>query len=886
MTSHPIGNSTVNAMASNAGFQNKNCAKNWCLNLLMTRSRLASSLFATPLLCLAGLMVLSCLLGVAPAALAQTAPYLNANGWTVFTPTTGTGSCGNSSSNYTGTCVVFVSSSTGNDSTCAAQLPSVTIPSAGQACATITKGLSLLRSPSADWLLLKNGDTFAGQDFNGSGGQFCYLGTSSTQPLLIGTYGTGARPLVEVPGTDLTGAAMNIAECSGGTGGDKVAIVGIEFYAYTRDPSNASYRLPSSDLNGIYDLETVSSMLIENCKFSFFTMNIYIDEVLLSGNTPGANLTIRRNVIVNAYSTTSTGADGMLIDGINNLLIQENVIDSNGWNATIAGTGANALNHNLYLQCDIDGGNKCNSNVTVIGNIISNDASGSQFRSGGTITNNAFIRNPYGHNIGQPWSGVQTLVNNNVHIEQIDNTVNGGTGDSIDTINTFSSYNGNSYNRGTATYSGNIIVHSGTPDSGGGGINIDPGQVGSVVENNIACNWIQDGGAPSGALIWNQSSSSTLTGNYQDVADCNHNNYPSPDLTVGTYDTSLNTGSCNGNTVGTTANFICKARQQSEANWSNALMAAAFNAYIQAGFGITSSSSTSSSSTSSSSTSSSSTSSSSTSSSSTSSSSTSSSSANTSSASAGLVAAVLPESRSAQVGGTVTAFATIINTGTTAGAGCSISPATSLAVTFVYQTTNPTTNALTGTANTPVSIAGNNGSQSFVVALTPSAAFAPTNVAFNFSCSNVAPAPVVTGLNTVLLSASTTPTPDVVALAATMQNDGIVHVTGTPSEGEFAVATDNLGSGDTITIAANTGAATLPVAITLCQTNPQSGQCLQTPSATVTTTINSNATPTFGVFVSASGAVALNPANSRIFVTFTDSTNAVRGETSVAVETQ
>ena len=770
----------MNAMASNAGFQNKNCAKNWCLNLLMTRSRLASSLFATPLLCLAGLMVLSCLLGVAPAALAQTAPYLNANGWTVFTPTTGTGSCGNSSSNYTGTCVVFVSSSTGNNSTCAAQLPSVTIPSAGQACATITKGLSLLRSPSADWLLLKNGDTFAGQDFNGSGGQFCYLGTSSTQPLLIGTYGTGARPLVEVTGTNSTGAAMNIAECSGGTGGDKVAIVGIEFYAYTRDPSNASYRLPSSDLNGIYDLETVSSMLIENCKFSFFTMNIYIDEVLLSGNTPGANLTIRRNVIVNAYSTTSTGADGMLIDGINNLLIQENVIDSNGWNATIAGTGANALNHNLYLQCDIDGGNKCNSNVTVIGNIISNDASGSQFRSGGTVTNNAFIRNPYGHNIGQPWSGVQTLVNNNVHIEQIDNTVNGGTGNSIDTINTFSSYNGNSYNRGTATYWATSSFIVAPLDSGGGGINIDPGQVGSVVENNIACNSIQDGGAPSGALIWNQSSSQHA---HRQLPGCcgsgTHNNYPSPDLTVGTYDTSLNTGSCGGNTVGTTANFICKARQQSEANWSNALMAAAFNAYIQAGFGITSSSSSSSSSSTSSSED-------------TSSSSgpparapparappassTSSSSANTSSASAGLVAAVLPESRSAQV-----------------ATPSPPSPQSSMPARRPAPAARSPLHQPARHIRLPDHQSGNqcrdrhpqqpgqHPRQRCIAELChcahPQRRDRADQHGIQFQLHRRCPAPVVTGLNTLLLSASTTPTPDVIALVATIQNDGIVHVT-------------------------------------------------------------------------------------------------------------
>ena len=715
---------------------------------------------------------------------------------------------------------------------------------------------------------------------------------------MISAYGSGARPIVEYGSSPGNGNGYAIGSYGGGNGitsclpgGNNLAIVSIEFYNYTADPANAGFISGSaSSVNpAVYLNNYISWLLIEDCMFEFAQIQILPPNTSTFVNL-SANVTIRRSEILDVYSTGAI-VDGIYVSAINNLLIQENVFDHNGWNATVPGAGGTILNHNLYLQCDVSSG-YCNGPVTVIGNIISNDSSGSQFRSGGTITDNTFIRDPYAHNIGQPYRGVQTLVNNNVHIEQIDNTVNGGTQGAWDTINTFSSYNGanNAYNLGTATYSGNIIVHSGTPNDGGGGILINSGQVGSVVENNIACNWQQDSGAPSGELIWNQSTTSTLTGNYQDVADCNHNNYPSPDLTVGTYDTSLGTGSCGGNTVGTTANFICKVRGQSEANWSNALMADAFNTYIRAGFGITSSSSTastsSSSTTSTSSSSTTSTSSSSTSSSSTSSSSTTSTSSSSANTSAGLVAAVLPESRSAQVGSTVTAFATIINTGTTAGSGCSISPATSLPITFVYQTTNTTTNALTGTANTPVSIAGNNGSQSFVVALTPSAAFAPTNVAFNFGCSNVPAAPVVTGLNTLLLSASTTPTPDVVALAATMQNDGIVHVTGTPSEGEFAVATDNLGSGDTITVATNTGAATLPVTITLCQTNPQTGQCLQTPSATVTTTINSNATPTFGIFVSASGAVAFNPANNRIFVTFTDSTNTVRGETSVAVETQ
>jgi hypothetical protein len=83
-------------------------------------------------------------------------------------------------------------------------------------------------------------------------------------------------------------------------------------------------------------------------------------------------------------------------------------------------------------------------------------------------------------------------------------------------------------------------------------------------------------------------------------------------------------------------------------------------------------------------------------------------------------------------------------------------------------------------------------------------------------------------------------------------------------------------------VATNTGEATLPVTIAVCETNPTTGACLQTPAASVATTINAGATPTFGVFVTASGTVPFRPANYRIFVTFTDSTNAIRGETSAA----
>ena len=189
-----------------------------------------------------------------------------------------------------------------------------------------------------------------------------------------------------------------------------------------------------------------------------------------------------------------------------------------------------------------------------------------------------------------------------------------------------------------------------------------------------------------------------------------------------------------------------------------------------------------------------------------------------------VVAAVLPASRSIVVGGTATAFATIVNsTGSTLN-GCTITPLTPVPAGFLYQTTNPRTNALTGTPNTPVSI-GANASQSFLIALTATATQTPTQVTFGFNCGGAPAAAITTGVDTLLYSASSSAVPDIVALAATVQNDGILHITGTNGSNAFAVASVNVGASGAITVSANTGSATLPLNLMLCQTNPTSGQC-------------------------------------------------------------
>ena len=253
----------------------------------------------------------------------------------------------------------------------------------------------------------------------------------------------------------------------------------------------------------------------------------------------------------------------------------------------------------------------------------------------------------------------------------------------------------------------------------------------------------------------------------------------------------------------------------------------------------------------------------------------------------GLVSSLLPTSRSVQTGHAATAFATVINSGSSAATSCGLVLGTPVSgATFSYQTTNPSTNQPTGSPNTPASIPGSNGSQSYVFAITPSAALSPTDVSIKTNCTNASAPAVITGVNTLLLSASTSPVPDIVALAASV-DPGYVDLPGNTGAGAFSVASVNVGSGASITVTGDTGAASLPVTITLCQTN-SSAQCTNpsTPGASSTLTINQNDTPTFSIFVKGSGAVANDPANNRIFVRFKDGGGVTRGSTSVAVKTQ
>jgi len=276
-------------------------------------------------------------------------------------------------------------------------------------------------------------------------------------------------------------------------------------------------------------------------------------------------------------------------------------------------------------------------------------------------------------------------------------------------------------------------------------------------------------------------------------------------------------------------------------------------------------------------------------------------------ANSSMSASVLPNSRAVPFNAAATAFATIANGGNTALNNCRIELLTVVKGGFSYQTTDPNTNALTGTINTPVNIPASSN-QSFVIAFTPTQEFynsavdfTPEPLEFAFVC-NEAQAPVIPGVNTLQMSSGTVALPDVIAIAATQSGGGVLYLGGTTERGGIGVAGMNIGAAGTISVTPRSGlTASAPVAaldganaiatpalsLAICETTNQAGgACISAPQPTLSVSYAANEVRTFTIVAVGQGQViANNPAVNRVFLDFTEGDEA-RGGTSVGVTTE
>jgi hypothetical protein len=253
---------------------------------------------------------------------------------------------------------------------------------------------------------------------------------------------------------------------------------------------------------------------------------------------------------------------------------------------------------------------------------------------------------------------------------------------------------------------------------------------------------------------------------------------------------------------------------------------------------------------------------------------------------ASIVSAVTPVARATAVNGTVTAFATILNTGNATATSCSIAMPGGFPAVFSFSARNVTTGAPEN-PGVPVNIAAGQG-RNFVISFRPTATMS-ASIPLVFDCANTAPAASVAGLNTFLLTGTASAPADLVSIAVTATNDGIMNVP-LGGTGFASLAAVNIGanaslqarlSPNPIGVSGRTLAATL----SMCQTNPNTGACITGQASILNFTSNNGQTVTFSAFVASNGQpIAFDPATKRLFVHFFQGNNPV-GSASVAVRT-
>lgn len=285
---------------------------------------------------------------------------------------------------------VFVSSSMGSDSNSGL--------SADQPVRTLYRGYQLVRAASADHMRLRRGDVWIDQPIAGQYGSWDKAGRSAAEPIVIHTYGDNpARPIIKAGVRDI-GMRIQGAEQNG-----NLWLVGIHFQANRRMPTDPDFN-PNTNVNGLVWYGRGGNLLVEDCVFEYYSMNITMQPPTAADVITG--VTVRRSQILNSYAPGSH-SQGFYIVGVDGMLVDECLVDHNGWLPNVAGTHSTIFNHNFYLV-------PSSTNVLIRNTITSRaSATGIQMRGRNMNSfNNLSLKNPLGITAGhamasaeQNWTG-------------------------------------------------------------------------------------------------------------------------------------------------------------------------------------------------------------------------------------------------------------------------------------------------------------------------------------------------------------------------------------------------------------------------------------------------------------------------------------------------
>jgi len=437
--------------------------------------------------------------------------------------------------------IIYVSNQDGDDSTAvvsnADEIDSPTNPNiAIYPFKTLAAAMSQLRDGYPDWILLKRGETWTDESF----GIINKSGRSTSLPIVLSFYGgSGNRPIIK------TGSLWGILANNKLT--SYISILGLDFYAHTRDPNSSEYILNGEGNTGIAFVGGGSDILIEDTIVRYFKGGITVNSF---DNKSYNNFTLKRSIISNNYSAPDKGhSQGIYISGVDGIVMEDNTFDLNGWHPDVNDATATMFNHNIYMQADNIG-----KNIIARNNIVSRASShGIHGRAGGVFEDNLFIENSIGLQLGYRGtplvSGTTALARNNVIL----------SGKLMDP---------NLQNISTTRAVWGLYTESDALDNGGIVLAHDNIVANAKHFNNSNVDLTEvDGGTYTNNIMYN----------WNDVGDKLNPQWKNPDINIGNYMSSIGYNS-------TLDEFINQAKSRKLGEWEHKFSASAVNSFIRTGF--------------------------------------------------------------------------------------------------------------------------------------------------------------------------------------------------------------------------------------------------------------------------------------------------------------
>jgi|GEM_PF-1637278 len=453
----------------------------------------------------------------------------------------------------------YVSSSSGNDKNDGS--------SESKAVKTVTRVLSLIRSRTAngsqrkpDWVLFKAGDTWS-EHFQ-LRATTALGGVSIQAPLLFTSYGKGPRP--KFVWTGKGGPLLSFGWYGSGykTGSKAAAywsFIGLEFYNPFKDPKSSKFAPTRSDGGGnppavMWQKES-HHILFEDCKFSY--LPLVVQHSGASQQNWPHHVAVRRSQFLDNYgyhkpykgSKEFHHAQGIYMSHVKDILIEENLLDHNGWlSGTTSGkhptTVPTIYNHNIYFNTDT-------KNAVIHANITSNgSADGVKLRGGGKLINNLGLDNGISFNInGYSKPNFVQEAHYNVVLGSHNHPLYGKPGTHTPGARNWGLHFGLITPNLTKSV-GNIIAASPQGKSA----------TSSACRKHAPC--------LKGMLFYKWGKEPNTPGNY-----------PNPNRDIKTYMKSIGQAA-------TLDAFLKQARAQSKTNWRTQFTADAVNRYIRAGFSV------------------------------------------------------------------------------------------------------------------------------------------------------------------------------------------------------------------------------------------------------------------------------------------------------------